>query len=199
MNLELLFKNKDKIEKLNKKIKNKIKNENKQTSIILSLTFAVNFIIVLSISLTLKIGIFTVLTSTIGVLFTSLLSLLIFSLWNDYKYPKVKISKLFSLGTKKNEKFFKENKKILKIYEKNIYRDLFLQLLIKKINQSNESEINENVINIKNYLLSMNKDFKENFKTEIKILEKEINNKEDEINNLLNIKKEQKIKLIKNL
>ena len=157
MELKEILENKKKYEDINKELSMLINKTYNQKENIFMNTF---FIIMLlgmtgSIFIAPNIGAYTLISiSTIAGM-----AILFKILWKKYQ-KKFKASdklKLFHYNNKTTNNFAKKYKKELSIYKKENYIDLFYQTVKNKIENSEEKEIKEAAIPLRNYLISLNK------------------------------------------
>ena len=208
MSIEKLFIEKNKYEKINKKIKKqKTATSNKGVMVGFALFF-ISLFISIGVANILDHLFFSVMTSVFGTFIGFILSMFLYESYEESVFKNSSKLKIFSCHSNDSEKFAKKYKKELKIYEKESYKDLFMQTLNNKIKNADKNEILKNGINIKKYILGIDKEYKKEKKAMEKLIEKKLHSidkiKKDEkrLSELLQVdslNKETKTNIIQNL
>lgn len=175
MKLNTLFEEQKRYEKLNKKIKKLKKYTEKKSNTIIKNIIFTNIIIFFIIGIISQNIMALIISPIFGSLLGTIISVGMVNIHQYANYKKTKKLKLFNYATSKTEKLVKRNKKELKIYKEEKYKDLFLQTFIKKLKTKNKEEIIENGELIKNYLMSLDKKYKKEKREIENLINKKIN------------------------
>ncbi len=183
MTLTELLKDKNKLQKIEKKTKKIIKENEKITD---RLTFLYSFISALTVLIIFGIPSLLTLIPLFFLNYIFFFSIILcHKKIRSTKYPKsYKYRRLFKFFNAKTEKLVKKNKHFIKNVDIEKNNNYYFDNIIKSIKNSSLEEVQFNEIKLKEYIEECNKKEQEEIKNIIKLKEIKLNNKIEDLSEL---------------
>ena len=183
MTLTELLKDKNKLQKIEKKTKKIIKENEKITD---RLTFLYSFISALTVLIIFGIPSLLTLIPLFFLNYIFFFSIILcHKKVRSTKYPKsYKYRRLFKFFNAKTEKLVKKNKHFIKNVDIEKNNNYYFDNIIKSIKNSSLEEVQFNEIKLKEYIEECNKKEQEEIKNIIKLKEIKLNNKIEDLSEL---------------
>ena len=183
MTLTELLKDKNKLQKIEKKTKKIIKENEKITD---RLTFLYSFISALTVLIIFGIPSLLTLIPLFFLNYIFFFSIILcHKKIRSTKYPKsYKYRRLFKFFNAKTEKLVKKNKHFIKNVDIEKNNNYYFDNIIKSIKNSSLEEVQFNEIKLKEYIEECNKKEQEEIKNIIKLKERKLNNKIEDLSEL---------------
>lgn len=188
MTLTELLKDKNKLQKIEKKTKKIIKENEKTTERLTVLYSFISTLIILTIfGIPSLLALIPLCFLNIAFLFSIILC---HKKIRSTKYPKsYKYIRLFKFFNAKTEKLVKKNKHFIKNVDIKKNNNYYFDNIVKSIKEASLEEIEFNEIKLKEYIEECNKKEQEEIKNIIRLKERKLNNKIEDLSELKKLNK----------